>query len=77
MGAIRRIREALPEARILAVSAIPGRADLAAVALAAGADAFFDKAEGFSDLTRCFTALFGTGDGNLDTSSPLQADGAG
>jgi CheY-like chemotaxis protein len=76
MGAIRRIRQALPEARILAVSATPDRADLAAVALAAGADAFFDKAEGFSDLTRCFAALFGTGDGGLGTSSPLRTDGA-
>ncbi|MCU1448901.1 MAG: response regulator transcription factor [Acidimicrobiales bacterium] len=76
MEAIRRMREALPEARILAVSATPADADLGAVAVAAGADAFFDKAEGVSNLTRCFAALFGTGDGSLGTPSPRQADGA-
>jgi len=60
VGAIRRIRAALPDARILAISATPSQPDVRSAALGAGADAFFDKADGFNDLTRCFASLFET-----------------
>jgi len=58
LTAIGRLRETLPNARILAVSATPANVDLDALARAAGADRYFDKAAGFDDLVRQFIGLF-------------------
>ena len=58
MASICRLREALPDARILAVSASAGDSDVGEGAVVAGADAYFDKAAGFSELVRSFSALF-------------------
>jgi DNA-binding NarL/FixJ family response regulator len=58
MAAMARLRAALPDVRILAVSAAPADVDLGGLAHAAVADAFFDKAAGFDNLVRQFSALF-------------------
>jgi DNA-binding NarL/FixJ family response regulator len=58
LAAIGRLRETLPNARILAVSATPTNVDLDALARGAGADRYFDKSAGFDDLVRQFAGLF-------------------
>jgi DNA-binding NarL/FixJ family response regulator len=57
VAVIAELRAALSEVRILAVSATVPTEATARQAIEAGADAFFDKAAGFRDLTRVLDEL--------------------
>ena len=71
VGAVRGLRDLVPQAGILVISASPQQEDVAIGALAAGADAYFDKTGGFDALVgRLSTLLAGPARDGPQASRP-------